>query len=152
MVSFKAPCSSSETEGIQIEGVTYTVCDALGRCVTGAEGQWDADSIVTVILSLEQQKAYVQNNAKKPILRTATVSTSWTASGNYYYQDVAVNGILESDTPIIGINPGSDNAANANYAIAMNKVFRITTSDNSIRVWALSKPAVAIPIQIKVVR
>ena len=132
--------------------MTYAVCDALGRCVTGAEGEWDVGNIVTVILSLEQQKAYVQNNAKKPILRTATVSTSWTASGNYYYQDVAVNGILESDTPFIGINPGSDNAANVNYSIAMSSVFRITTSANSLRIWARTKPFVAFPIQIKVVR
>lgn len=323
LVSFKAPCTCTVTDGIQIEGVTYTVCDALGVPVTGASGVWDVGSIVTVVLSLEQKKAYIQNNAgyspsNKPTAAelgvapagngydgkaipkyyansdeelfaaldellatmprgatkqiefqsastwpslagysyvgtlfkdsdtvavlegttygvngsslsareslsvvtsrlasgwgpfeyynpplvsgfefrttervnykavfkrwdstkgviecrldgettwkpytditgvvkhyTATVSTSWTASGNYSYQDVAVTGILATDTPIVGINPGSDNAANVNYSLAMSNVFRITTSANSIRLWARSKPTVAIPIQIKVVR
>lgn len=83
---------------------------------------------------------------------TATLSTSWTASGNYFYQDVAANGILATDTPVVGVNPGSDNAANVNYSMAFSNVFRVTTSANSIRVWVRSKPTVAIPIQIKVVR
>jgi hypothetical protein len=85
-------------------------------------------------------------------LRTATLSASWTASGSYFYQDVTVNGIQVTDTPIVGIAPGSDNAANVNYSMAFSNVFRITTSANSIRAWARSKPTVAIPIQIKVVR
>lgn len=62
-VSFKAPCPCDVTEAIQIEGVNYTVCDALGKCVTGVGGMWDVGSIVTVILSVEQKKAYIQNNA-----------------------------------------------------------------------------------------
>ena len=247
MVSFKAPCTCTVTDGIEIEGVTYTVCDALGKCVTGVGGVWDTGSVVTVVLSLEQKKAYVQNNAgyspsNKPTaadcgavsktgdtmtgalninsdagavsatiftfegnaqfrnsrdsntfstvvvpdgntdnhpmfvkykngavvtsgtilhtgnrdlvnkLFTATLSTSWTTSGSYFYQDIAVSGILATDTPIVGVNPGSDNAANVNYSIGFSNVFRITTSANSIRVWARQKPTVAIPIQIKVVR
>lgn len=83
---------------------------------------------------------------------TTTVSTSWTASGSYFYQDVAVSGILATDTPVVGVNPGSDNAANVNYSLAMSNVFRITTSANSLRLWARAKPTVAFPIQIKVVR
>ena len=245
MVSFKAPCTCTVTDGIEIEGVTYTVCDALGKCVTGVGGVWDTGSVVTVVLSLEQRKAYVQNNAgyspsNKPtpadvgaapashdhsaanitsgtlvVARggtgltaspsmltnlgsttaasvfaasprpgvtgtlpvanggtgatdaagartnlgaastaryTATLSTSWTASGSYFYQDVSVSGILATDTPVVGVNPGSDNAANVNYSIGFSNVFRVTTSANSIRVWARAKPTVAIPIQIKVVR
>lgn len=62
-VSFKAPCTCTVTDAIQIDGVDYTVCDALGKCVTGIGGVWDVDSIVSVILSPEQKKAYVQNNA-----------------------------------------------------------------------------------------
>lgn len=62
-VSFKAPCPCDQTDAIQIEGVDYTACDALGNCVTGIGGVWDVGSIVSVILSPEQKKAYVQNNA-----------------------------------------------------------------------------------------
>ena len=83
---------------------------------------------------------------------TATVTTTWTASGNYFYQDIAVSGILATDEPTPAINPGSDNAANLLYDEAFGKVFRITTSANSIRVWATEATSTAFPIRLKVVR
>lgn len=83
---------------------------------------------------------------------TATVSTGWTASGNYFYKDVTVSGILATDNPVVDINAGSDNAANALYSESICKVFRITTSANSIRLWATEAIAQAFPIQLKVVR
>lgn len=150
-VSFKAPCPCDVTEAIQIEGENYIVCDSLGKSVTGVGGVWDVGSIVSVILSVEQKKAYIQNQSHSPRF-TATVTTTWKTSGSYFYQDIAVSGILATDTPMIGINPGSDNAANVKYSVAISNVFRVTTSANSIRVWARSKPSIAFPIQIKVVR
>lgn len=83
---------------------------------------------------------------------TATVTSTWTASDSYYYQDIVVDGILATDNPIVDINPGSDNAANITYSECICKVFRITTSANSIRVWATEAIASAFPIQLKVVR
>ena len=82
----------------------------------------------------------------------ATVTTTWTASDSYYYQDITVSGILATDNPIVDIVPGSDNAANVQYNEAICKVFRITTSANKIRLWATAKPTAAFPIQLKVVR
>lgn len=151
-VSFKAPCPCSEVEAIQIDGVNYTICDSLGVCVTGIGGVWDVGSVVSVILSVEQQKAYIQNPAGRSLIYTATVTTSWIADGAYYYQDIAVNGIQETDTPEVGIDPGEDNAANVAYSVAISNVFRITTSANSIRVWVRSKPSIAFPIRIKAVK
>ena len=83
---------------------------------------------------------------------TATVTTAWTASGSYFYQDVAVSGLLATDNPVVDINPGSDNAANALYSEAICKVIHITTSANRVRVWATEAIATAFPIQLKVVR
>lgn len=77
-VSFKAPCPCSEVEAIQIDGVNYTICDALGKCVTGIGGVWDVGSVVSVILSVEQQKAYIQNSAKH-----ATAYGSYVGTGTY---------------------------------------------------------------------
>ena len=82
----------------------------------------------------------------------ANVTATWTASGDYFYQDITVNGILATDNPIVDIKPGSNNADNVAYDKAIGKVFRITTSDNSIRVWAREAIATAFPIQLKVVR
>ena len=83
---------------------------------------------------------------------TATVTTAWMAYDNYYYQDIDVEGILATDNPIVEILCGSDNAANKLYSDCICKVFRITTSANSIRVWATEAISTAFPIQLKVVR
>jgi hypothetical protein len=80
------------------------------------------------------------------------VTTAWKASGNYFYQDITISGILATDAPIVDINPGSDNAANALYSESICKVFRITTSANNIRVWATERITSAFPIRLKVVR
>ena len=147
-----APCTCEETEAIQIDGVNYTVCDSFGTCVTGIGDAWDVGSMVSVILSVDQQKAYIQNHAARSLIYTATVTTSWVEEGGYYYQDIAVEGIQETDTPVVGIDPGEDNTANVAYSVAISNVFRITTSANSIRVWARAKPSIAFPIRIKAVR
>lgn len=74
-VSFKAPCPCDVTEAIQIEGENYIVCDALGECVTGSGGVWDVGSIVTVTLSVEQKRAYIQNSAKHRVAFGSYVGT-----------------------------------------------------------------------------
>ena len=83
---------------------------------------------------------------------TATVGTSWTASGSYFYQAITVSGILAADNPIVDVNTGSDNAANILYDEAFGKIFRIVTEANKITVWAKEKTTTSIPIQLKVVR
>lgn len=62
-VSFRAPCTCTATDAIQIEGVNYTVCDALGRCITGGRGAWENGELISVILDTENNKALIQNAA-----------------------------------------------------------------------------------------
>lgn len=84
---------------------------------------------------------------------TATISVNWTLhSDGFYYQDIAVSGILAADSPVVDIVTGSDNALNVQYSKKFAKVFRITTDASKIRVWATEAIDVAIPIQLKVVR
>ena len=85
-------------------------------------------------------------------VRYAVVGVDWETEGNYYYQDITVEGILETDTPFVGVKTGDDNDANSEYQAAMSKVFRISTHQNRIRLWVKLKPSIAFPIQIKVVR
>lgn len=64
MVKFKAPCDSSAvTGGISIDGVTYTVVDALGKCISGKPGYWVASAKLAVIIEANEGKAYVTNPA-----------------------------------------------------------------------------------------
>ena len=67
-VSFKAPCDCSNVECIQIDGVDYTVVDALGRQVTGSPkgGTWASGAQVSVILDCENKKAFLQNGNVTP--------------------------------------------------------------------------------------
>ena len=62
-VSFAAPCDCDKVTGLSIEGETYTVCDAMGRTATGIGGVFCAGSIVSVILSVTEKKAFIQNPA-----------------------------------------------------------------------------------------
>lgn len=104
-------------------------------------------------LKLLAQRCSESSNGKATTnTYSATVTTSWTSSGGYYYQDVAVSGILATDEPLVDISPGSDNATNVKYSECICKVFRITTSANSIRVWATDAISTAFPIRLKVVR
>lgn len=65
---------------------------------------------------------------------TATVPVAWTASGEFFYQNVSVPGMLASDNPIADILPGGDNAANKLYAEAWGKVLRTDTYDGGVQI------------------
>lgn len=88
--------------------------------------------------------------------QTATLScwvpVSWTASGDYVYQNVTVGGMLATDNPIPGILFGSDNAANKLYDEAFGKVLHISTYDGLVQIWCTEAPTVVFPLQFKVVR
>ena len=66
-VSFEAPCNCDATECLQIDGVDYTVVDALGNIVTGVGGVWTTGAKITVVLDVENQKAYLLNGNGHPI-------------------------------------------------------------------------------------
>lgn len=123
----------------------------------GVDGKDGKDGLTTSVNGVEQENGNVQLEphhigAAATMTYYATVSATWTADGDYFYQDIAVEGVLETDNPIVDISPGDDNALNTTYSDCMCKVFRITTGANSIRVWATKAVATAFPIQLKVVR
>ena len=66
-VSFEAPCNCDATECLQIDGVDYTVIDSLGNTVTGIGGVWATGAKITVVLDVENQKAYLLNSTGHPI-------------------------------------------------------------------------------------
>ena len=66
-VSFEAPCNCDATECLQINGVDYYVVDAMGNTVTGIGGVWAVGAKITVVLDVENQKAYLLNSNGHPI-------------------------------------------------------------------------------------
>lgn len=68
-VSFAAPCDCSVVDCIQIDGVDYTVVDAMGNKVTGSAdgGVWSTGAKVSVLLDVEAKKAFLLNGNTPPI-------------------------------------------------------------------------------------
>ena len=83
---------------------------------------------------------------------TTTLDTAWQGSEAPYTKTQTVNGLLATDTPIVDVvmsgNFGTDEAR----IEAWGYVYRITTADKAITLYATEKPAVSLPIQLKVVR
>lgn len=86
---------------------------------------------------------------------TATIpAEGWTAqeNGAYYTIDVAVQGILPSDTPDIDIVQTGVWATDESIRFAWASVTRITTGENVLHVTADSLPGWEMPIQVRCVR
>lgn len=66
-ITFAAPCDCSVVECVQIDGVDYAVVDAMGNVVTGIGGVWDVGAKVSVVLDVEERKAYLLNGNGPPI-------------------------------------------------------------------------------------
>lgn len=84
---------------------------------------------------------------------TATIGTSWSGSAAPYTQTISVSGMLSTDTPIVDINFSSIAYSNKEAVVtAWSSIYRITTSTNSITVYADEKTTTSVPIQLKVIR
>lgn len=115
------------------------------------------DSLIAALAKLQAQVTSAKNTAGSKavkVMYTATLSTSWTANGTEgYTQTVPVSGVLESDTPVIGIVQTSTIATNQTLLENWALVSRITTASGSITAYCYGdKPTVALPIQILCVR
>lgn len=152
-ITVQTPCDCSAVTGVQIAGVAYPFYDAAGKVLPVGSGLFTEGSLIRVLIDTVNVRATIINHAAAVTTKyIATVTTSWIADENYFFQDIDVSGILETDDPIVDILCGSDNDANILYSESICKVFRITTDTNNIRVWATEAISTAFPIQLKVVR
>lgn len=95
----------------------------------------------------------IDAKAGQPATYTATIPTSgWTASAPYYV-DVTVTGILATDNPSITVTYSGTLSTDQTRKENWNKIDRIETYANKIRVYAFDEvPTTTIPIQIVVIR
>lgn len=82
---------------------------------------------------------------------TTTLNTAWQGSGPYT-KTQTVNGLLATDTPIVDVVMSGNFATDEARIEAWGYVYRITTANNAITLYATEKPTVSLPIQLKVVR
>ena len=83
---------------------------------------------------------------------TATIPTSWTGDTAPYTAEVAIAGMLATDTPMIDL-VAADSFTDAEAQIeAWGYIYRAVTKADAITFYAIEKPEVAIPVQIRAVR
>lgn len=82
---------------------------------------------------------------------TATLTTAWTGSEAPFTKVQTVTGIQSTDTPIIDVVMSGTFSTDEARQEAWGNIYRATTSNNSITFYAMEKPEVSLPIQIKVV-
>lgn len=86
------------------------------------------------------------------IYRGTVTAGAWVGDAAPYTAEVAISGILSSDTPDVDL-VASDEFADAEAQIeAWGYVYKAVTASGSITFYATAKPDVSIPVQIRAVR
>lgn len=126
------------------------------------EGRWTAGMYNELLGDAEvQAKVDTHASAKATLAQlghvnhsvlTATLDTTWTGTEAPFTKTQTVTGILATDTPIVDVVMSGVLATDEARQEAWAGIYRITTADNSVTLYATEKPAVELPIQIKVVR
>lgn len=80
----------------------------------------------------------------------ADVPVHWTPSGNYYYQDIAVEGMSSKFDPIVSCQYGDDQDMNAQYKEAFGLIQDVDTLDGSVRIWCTAAPEIPFTIKFNV--
>ena len=76
----------------------------------------------------------------------------WTDETDQFSIDIALEGILSTDSPIAAPIYSTDAEIRASEGAAWNGIEMLITSNNNIKLYASAIPAVALTIQLKVVR
>jgi hypothetical protein len=127
--------------------------DANGRAKVAAPSASDDIARKDTVDNHAAQTATLSNlgHVKHAVL-TATLDTTWSGTSAPYTKTVSVSGILSTDTPIIDVVMSGTYSTDEARIEAWGHIYRAVTADGSITFYAIEKPAVSLPIQIKVVR
>lgn len=83
---------------------------------------------------------------------TTTLNTTWAGSSPPYSKEQTIAGILADDTPVIDVVMSGIFETDEARAEAWGYIYRAVTAANKVTFYATEKPAVDLPIQLKVVR
>lgn len=86
------------------------------------------------------------------LIVTAIPATAWANETAPFVAEVAVAGILATDTPDIDLVAAEDFTAAEPQLEAWGYIYKAVTKDGAITFRATEKPEVELPIQIKAVR
>lgn len=130
---------------------TYEVAVEAG--FTGTKEEWMASVIgngwVEAVNSLE---ATVATKATVKHFTGTLLAEGWTGTSAPFSQEIAVNGILETDKPKVDMVVSETYATAETEVEAWGYVYRIVTSQNGITAYATEKPEISLNIQMEVAR
>lgn len=140
-------------ETLSISGASADA-KATGNAIQGVRDHVDAvsEEIKNDVFLLGEGLSQAYSSMATTATYIVNVTNDWTADGKFYYQDIEVPTIRETDNPIPGVAYGEDNNLNVVYDECFGKVLHITTLHNKVRVWAEEAIDTAFPLVLKVVR
>lgn len=97
-------------------------------------------------------QAVLDGKATAALYTLTLPSTGWTGDAAPYTQEVTVTGITAADTPLVDIVQTGTEATDEPMREAWGVVTRIVAGAGKVTAYASEKPAVNIPIQLKVVK
>lgn len=83
---------------------------------------------------------------------SATLSTTWTGTSAPYSQVVTTTGMKATDSPIVDVVMSGTYATDIDRAGQWSYIYRVVAGEDSVTFYAMDKPDISLPIQIKVVR
>ena len=156
----------SDYEVIEVGEVSGNTIKQITRGVEGTAKAWPAGSWIMcgavselfkrIKEEIDTHKADYATLAdlghvKHGIYET-TLNTTWTGSEAPFSKAQTVTGILATDNPIIDVVMSGTFATDEARQEAWGYIYRAVTAANKITFYAMEKPEVSLPLQIKVVR
>lgn len=96
-------------------------------------------SVISAITDTSTKVKDIYTYGASHIITVRITASSWIegAGGGYYYKDFNVNNITQEDQPIVSLKLSSDDYNECITPIEeYNKIYKITTNNGSIRVYA----------------
>lgn len=102
-------------------------------------------------ITLLNEKA--EGKANTTTFKATILASAFEGTTSPYTQKITVEGILETDNPVVGVVFDDNTSLALKQRDAWGSVHRITCMDDEITVYCFEdKPLIDIPIQLKVIR
>jgi hypothetical protein len=146
------PSATTSAKGVvQLSTSTSSTSTTLAATASAVKSVYDT-TVQALDTHAETQATLNKLGHVNHVVLTTTLNTTWQGSTAPYTKTQTVSGLLATDTPIVDVVMSGNFATDETRIEAWGYVYRITTANNSITLYATEKPTVSLPIQLKVVR
>ena len=120
---------------------------------TGTQKEWMETIIGNGwVEAVSRLEATVATKATVKYFTGTFLADGWNGTSAPFWQEITVDGILETDKPKVDVVLSNTYAAAEAEVEAWGYIGRIVTSQNSVTAYATEKPEVSLNIQMEVIR